>query len=106
MARCRKSAESCARAPLCGLSDLAEIAVLRAADTDIEVVGIYDPHTERRRFAGKSVWRELAAVGEYDVCVLTDLNAPLIAHQHLVSQVAPGRVMVPTVLGISEAASS
>lgn len=109
----RKAAESCSavysdchakgwnRVLLCGLSDLAEIAVLRAADSEIEIVGIYDPHTERRRFAGKTVWREFAEVDAHDVCVLTDLHAPLMTHQHLVEKMTPDRVMVPTVLGIS-----
>lgn len=111
----RKAAESCSavysdcrekgwnRVLLCGLSDLAEIAVLRAADSDIEIVGIYDPHTERRRFAGKTVWRDLVDAATHDACVLTDLNAPLIAHQHLLGHTAPERVMVPEVLGISPA---
>jgi DNA-binding MarR family transcriptional regulator len=108
----RKAAESCCavysdcrekgwnRVLLCGLSDLAEIAVLRAADAQIEIVGIYDPHTERRRFAGKTVWRDLADAEAHDACVLTDLNAPLISHQHLIERVEPERVMVPGVLGI------
>lgn len=33
---------------LYGMSDLAEIATLRAQDRSIEIVGILDPHTERR----------------------------------------------------------
>jgi len=110
----RKAAGSCSavfsdclekdwnRVLLCGLSDLAEIAVLRAADTDIEIVGIYDPHTERRRFAGKTVWHDIAQVEPYDACVLTDLHAPLITHQNLLGLMGPERVMVPAVLGLGE----
>ena len=36
------------RIVLCGVSDLAEIASLRASEVDIEIIGIYDPHAERR----------------------------------------------------------
>jgi len=113
----RKAAESCSAVfsdchakgwtavLLCGLSDLAEIAVLRAADTEIRIVGIYDPHTERRRFAGKTVWHDIAQVEPYDACVLTDLNAPLIAYQNFVGHVSAERVLVPEVLGITPADS-
>jgi DNA-binding MarR family transcriptional regulator len=114
----RKSAESCSavysdchqkgwhRVLLCGLSDLAEIAVLRAADTEIEIVGIYDPHTELRRFAGKTVWRDLGDADSHEACVLTDLHAPLISYQHLLERMTPERVMVPGVLGITATSGS
>ena len=35
---------------------LAEIAMLRAEESDVDIIGILDPHTERRRFAGLPVW--------------------------------------------------
>jgi DNA-binding MarR family transcriptional regulator len=109
----RKAGESCAvlfaacsargwrRVLLCGMSDLAEIAVLRAAETGVEIIGIYDPHTERRRFADKPVWRELDDVNGYDGCMLTDLNAPMLTYEHVVGQVGAGRLLVPDILGIS-----
>lgn len=89
------------RVLLGGLSDLAEIAILRAAETGVAIVGVYDPHTERHRFAGKSVWHTLAAAEPYDACLLTDLHAPLLSYQHLAGVMNPARVLVPAILGIT-----
>jgi len=113
----RKAAESCSavythcrengwkRVLLCGLSDLAEIAVSRAADSEIEIVGIYDPRAERRRFAGKTVWRDRTRADVHDICMLTDLDAPMTSYQHLVKLIGPEKVMVPGVLGIAPSGS-
>lgn len=106
----RKAGESCLRVleqceqkgwrriALCGISDLAEIAALRALERDIEVVGTYDPHTERGRFVSKPVWKKFADVQACDVWLLTDLNAPRIAHEHIVALVGGERVLVPDIL--------
>lgn len=109
----RKAGESCVamfsecaargwrRVLLCGMSDLAEIAVLRASETDIEIIGIYDPHTERRRFADKPVWHEIDDALGFDGCMLTDLNAPALVLEHIVARVGAGSLLVPDILGIS-----
>jgi DNA-binding MarR family transcriptional regulator len=114
----RKAGESCAamfavcaargwrRVLLCGMSDLAEIAVLRASETNIEIVGVYDPHTERRRFADKPVWREFDDVPSYDGCMVTDLNAPALTCEHVAGRVGAARLLVPDILGISPPAKS
>src|SRR5476649_2450965 len=47
------------RVLLCGVSDLAEIATLRAMERNFTIVGIYDPNCEREQFLGKTVWRKL-----------------------------------------------
>ena len=86
------------RVLLCGRSDLAEIAALRAQEMDIEVVGVYDPHTESRRFVGRPIWRTFKEAPAFDVCVLTDLNAPLLAFEHLRGIVANEKILVPDIL--------
>lgn len=83
---------------LYGMSDLAEIALLRAAESRVEIVGILDPHTERRRFAGVPVWRSLGQAEPYDGCVLTELNSPLRSYGQLLQQVERERVLVPDIL--------
>lgn len=83
---------------LCGVSDLAEIACLQAIETDIEIVGIYDPHSERTRFVGKSIWRELDGAAAFDGCILTDVQSPSASYEHLVTLVGRERVLVPDVL--------
>jgi DNA-binding MarR family transcriptional regulator len=108
----RQSAESCAQAfetcadkqwhrvLLCGLSDLAEIALLRGLESDVDIVGTYDPTTDRRRFFSKPVWRDLDNIPQFDVCLLTDLTDPLASYRELVRKVGKERVLVPGVLGL------
>lgn len=86
------------RIVLCGISDLAEIAVLRAQGRNIEIAGIYDPHTDRRRFVDKPVWRKLEEIEACDAWLLTDLNAPGLTYKHLASVVEAERILVPDIL--------
>jgi len=86
------------RVALCGTSDLAEIATLRALEWDIEIPGIYDPHTERRRFAGKPVWRRLEDMLPHEGFMLTDLNATRLMYDHLQTVASQEHVFVPDIL--------
>ncbi|MDA8362714.1 MAG: winged helix-turn-helix transcriptional regulator [Gammaproteobacteria bacterium] len=107
----RRASESCARVfdrcrdqgwrrlLLCGVSDLAEIATLRAGERGIGIVGFYDPHSERRLYLDRPVWRELGAADAHDACMVTDFLAPQMTYDHLTSRVE--RVLVPDVLGIA-----
>ena len=83
---------------LYGMSDLAEIATLRAEESDVEIVGILDPHTERRRYAGVSVWHSLQQAESYDGCVLTELNSPLLSYEQLLKEVDKERILIPDIL--------
>ena len=83
---------------LYGMSDLAEVATLRAEECGVEIIGILDPHTERRRFAGVSVWRSLRQATAFDACVLTELNSPLLSHEQLLKQMDKERVLIPDIL--------
>lgn len=83
---------------LCGVSDLAEIATLRAMERDILIVGIYDPASERTRFLNRAVWPVLAAANQHDACMLTDLQAPQSSYRLLQECVARDRILVPDVL--------
>jgi DNA-binding MarR family transcriptional regulator len=105
---CVQAFERCAangwpRVLLCGDSDLAEIALLRATETPVGVVGIYDRLSTRARFAGKPVWHEFGAVNGYDACLVTDLATPLATYEDLTGRVAQERVLVPDILGIAPA---
>lgn len=83
---------------LYGMSDLAEIATLRAQEGDVRIVGILDPHTPRRRFAGVVVSRTLQQAEAFDVCVLTELNSPLLSYEQLLKEVDKERVLIPDIL--------
>ena len=106
----RKAGESCVdvflrcesqawrRILLYGISDLAEIATLRSREHDLLIVGILDPHTERDRFADVPVWHSLSQTEPFDVCVLTELNSPLLSYEQLIKQVDKERVLIPGIL--------
>ncbi|MDH3513967.1 MAG: winged helix-turn-helix transcriptional regulator [Gammaproteobacteria bacterium] len=83
---------------LYGMSDLAEIATLRAQEQDVRIIGILDPHTERRRFAGVTVWHSLHQAEPFDVCVLTELNSPLLSYEQLLRDVDKERILIPDIL--------
>jgi len=83
---------------LCGVSDLAEIAILRSYDAEIDVVGIYDPHTEHQRFVNHDVFNDHANLPDYDGLLITDLNAAKVSYEYLASKVGAEKIIVPDVL--------
>ena len=83
---------------LYGVSDLAEIATLRAQEKDVQIMGIVDPYSERNRFAGIPVWHSLSHAETFDVCVLTELNSPLLSYEQLLKEIQKERVLVPDIL--------
>ena len=86
------------RLVLGGMSDLAEIASLRALDSEIEIIGTYDPHSERNRFVNKPVWHRVEDILPHDGLMLTDLNATRLAHDHLLAVMPRDRILVPDIL--------
>src|SRR5690606_41448907 len=58
---------------LCCVSELAEIASLKAHEHHITIVGAYDPNSQLKSFLSLPVWNELPDTEEYDVCILTAL---------------------------------
>lgn len=83
---------------LCGVSDLAEIATVRASERNINIVGMHDPTSTLTHFLNRRVWQDLNEADSYDAVVLTDLEAPLASYQRLQQQMAPERILVPDVL--------
>ena len=106
----RRAGESCAQlyahcenngwrqVILCGCSDLAEIAVLRAQEMSVEVLGIYDPGASMTRLAGRPVWKKFSDLPRFDVCILTDVATPARSLEQLVKQVDRERILVPDIL--------
>ncbi len=83
---------------LYGISDLAEIAVLQAARAEINVLGIFDPSSDRDTFLDYSVWRKLPNLPPESVYVITTLEAPLRAKQELACSVDADCIFVPDIL--------
>lgn len=83
---------------LCGISDLAEIAILRSYDAEIDIVGLYDPHTEHQRFINNDIFHDLGDLPEHDGFLITDLNAVKVCYEYLASKVGTEKIIVPSVL--------
>lgn len=85
---------------LCGVSELAEIATLRAMERKVSIVGYYDPTSSLDHYLGKRVWRTLADADAHDARLLMDIALPqkrLAELQALTDNVA---LLVPDVLRI------
>ena len=86
------------RVLLCGESELAEIAVLRAMEREIEIIGIFDPGSEREKFVGRPVWRKFAQCAAHDARMLTSIANSAERHADLSSQNDAVPLLVPDVL--------
>jgi DNA-binding MarR family transcriptional regulator len=89
------------RIVLCGAGELAEIAMLAANGTGIEIVGVLDSETPDARFAGVPVIRDVSAIGANDALVITDGRKPQELHEVLLGQVGRERLHAPAFLRIS-----
>ena len=102
---CREAFEKCEqfgwrRLVLCGVSDLAEIASLRALEHDVEIAGIYDPAHAGEQFLGQSITGNIGSLDSFDAYLVTDLNDPQGVYDALVESILVERVMVPSILGL------
>ncbi|MGE0483663.1 MAG: winged helix-turn-helix transcriptional regulator [Gammaproteobacteria bacterium] len=87
------------RVVFAGVSELAEIASVRAHDFDLEVLGIVDRTTALTRFIGRPVWSSPAAAAAFDAVLFTDLGADAQAnHAWLSDELGAARVFVPAIL--------
>jgi hypothetical protein len=88
------------RAVLVGLSELAEVAVLSAADTGVTLVAIIDPGATVERYLGlpvKTRWEDVT--DSFDGAVITDLADPAASRIAATAIVGGNRVAVPPILG-------
>ncbi len=85
---------------LCGISELAEIASLRAREQEIEVIGFFDPEATTGEFLGFPVWNSMDLLPDYEVCVITDVRNPQVIYEQLIACVGKESVFIPDILGI------
>jgi DNA-binding MarR family transcriptional regulator len=100
---------------LYGASDLAEIAILSASETTVEVLCVVDPASHARRCGGRPVVPDLAAAmadasRPLDGIILTDTLAPQASFDALLkvawqSGLTECAVLAPSLLRISPAAA-
>jgi DNA-binding MarR family transcriptional regulator len=87
---------------LCGLSELAEIASLRATEEGIDIVGTLDRNATTKEFIGLPVWNSFDLLSDFDACVVTDLIEPQKLIDYMITQVSSEIVFVPDILGIKK----
>jgi DNA-binding MarR family transcriptional regulator len=111
---CAELLQECAargwtRVALCGAGDLAEVAVLSAGESEIEVVCVIDPARAGGRCVSVPIVGDLTAAqqqGAFDGVILTDTQAPQRRFDELIANgpaygLSAVCVVAPNLLGIS-----
>ena len=86
---------------LCGLSELTEIAYIRAQEFDLQLTGIWDPRASVSNHLGLPVWQKFEEVQTFNACVLTCLENTSELYETLLLTNEKERVFVPEILRIS-----
>jgi DNA-binding MarR family transcriptional regulator len=94
------------RVGLVGVGDLAEVYALCALDHQIDLVGIYDPVSTRKQFAGLRVAKSLSSLGDIDALVVTDSKSPQHVFDQLCNEFPIDFILTLPVLGISRTSFS
>jgi len=88
------------RIVLAGASDLAEIALLRVAEFDLQIVAVYDPNLAQATFHGLPLYGQIDHLPEHDVCVITDVQDPAGLLERMRQEAYQGLVVAPDILGL------
>lgn len=81
-----------------GLSDLTEIAYLRSLQSEVEVVGVYQPATQQTEFFGLPIYSELNQCAQFDRIVMTSMEQTSELVTSLHEQFDNDKVLVPALL--------
>lgn len=95
------------RVTLCGISEFAEIAYLRAQEYHVTIDGIYDERALAQYFFGLPHFSSVSQFVKSDVYIVTSLSDPEKIYRAITSAVAPKKVLVPDILdfGLKDAVS-
>ena len=86
---------------LCGISELAEIAALKAIESKIEVSCVFDIDSKEENFINKSIVKDINKVKHDGAYLVTNLLNPKHQLNQLLEWVPNEKVLVPDVLKIS-----
>lgn len=91
------------RVALCGIGDLAEIAMLSAQGQGVQLCGIIEPGSNQSGFTGLSVYSSIQAAleDEIDVVVITTTSAPQDMFNHLAEHIDAERIYAAPLLHIT-----
>lgn len=87
------------RVVLAGVSDVAEIAMICALESGIQIIAVIDAASSLTRFVGVPVAHSFEEVGEpFDAVVVSDLERAKETVAGAIDRFGPGRVLVPALL--------
>lgn len=86
---------------LCGVSDLAEVAVLQATRAKVNIIGIYDLKNKSNSFLQYDVWHDVNRIPKQSACIITSLSAPKRTRRSLFGVIPNERILVPDILEIN-----
>jgi len=81
-----------------GLSDLTEIAVMRSMQSDVHVVGIYQPNSQRNEFFGVPVHSKRIECDSFDTIVMTSMEQTRELAQELEEVYGIDKLLIPAML--------
>jgi DNA-binding MarR family transcriptional regulator len=87
---------------LCGVSELAEIASLRAREQSIDVIGTLGMDSSLKEFIGLPVWTSFDLLPDYDACVVTEVQETDKLIEYMSKQIDSNIVFIPEILGINK----
>ncbi len=92
------SERSLNRILICGVSELAEIASVRAHDYRVDIVGSFDPESNLEKFIGKPVSRQIDDVPAADAALFTALTSENSIYTAIASKFEEDRIIVPDIV--------
>ncbi|MAS82487.1 MAG: hypothetical protein CMF45_07345 [Legionellales bacterium] len=84
----------------CGISELTEIASIRALEFDLTITGTLDQDSKKESFLHLPVWKKTVDIGEFDACLITSLVKANQYYELLVDNMDKEKILVPSILGI------
>jgi DNA-binding MarR family transcriptional regulator len=88
------------RIVFCGLSELTEIASIRALEHDLTVIGVWEPESNTKLFLDLPIWGNINEIPEFDRCILTALDKASRYYELLIKNPGKEKVMTPSILGV------
>lgn len=85
---------------LCGISELAEIASIRALEYEVKIIGILQFDIQNKFFK-LPVWKKVTDMDDFDICILTSLDNTHRDYDFLIKKLDKEKIMVPSILGIN-----
>ena len=89
------------RVALVGTGELAEIAVLSAMDSDVQLLGVIDSERNEPTFRGLKVVGSFDFCAEVDAVIITDEGNPQQTYDRIVKIIDDSRILTPDILHVT-----